>query len=320
MKGISKAIVAAGAGASAFAGASFLCFYEIMNKNASIPTMAFNLSNKIAAKKAPASEEKKPVDIREEWFNQQEFEKFTITNEKGQNLRGRLLRPDTPSDIYAFCCHGYRSSGRGEYKLMTKFFHDMGWNVFLIDHTASGDSDGKYIGFGYYESRDALLWLDFLIKTFGADIKIFLEGISMGSATVMMMTGSEKLPDNVKFTVADCGYTSVWDEFAHNLKAAHIPEFPLINGTNFFNKTISGYDIRDAAPIESVAKAKIPMLFIHGNKDNFVPTEMVYRLYQASSAPYKDLLIVEGADHAKSYPTDSAAYEAKVKEFAEKFL
>ena len=74
------------------------------------------------------------------------------------------------------------------------------------------------------------------------------------------------------------------------------------------------------AALEAVGKAKIPMLFIHGGSDKFVPTFMVHQLFDACSAPYKDKLIVDGADHAESYLIDKEACENKMAEFIEKFI
>jgi fermentation-respiration switch protein FrsA (DUF1100 family) len=56
------------------------------------------------------------------------------------------------------------------------------------------------------------------------------------------------------------------------------------------------------------------MLFIHGGKDNFVPTEMVYRLYAAKPEP-KVLWVVPDADHALSYKTHQAEYTVKVHDY-----
>ena len=197
--------------------------------------------------------------------------------------------------------------------------HDLGFNVFIVDHQAHGDSEGKYIGFGSHESRDGMQWLRFINDTFGSDIQIILHGVSMGCATVTLMSGNPDLPKNVKFTVADCGYTSPWAEFDYQLKNAHVPSSPLLDGANFFNKRIAKYDFKKVDSVESVKHAQVPMLFIHGTKDDFVPTYMVNELYDACSSD-KDILLVEGAGHAESYPTDSAAYEAKVRSFIDKYI
>ena len=142
----------------------------------------------------------------------------------------------------------------------------------------------------------------------------------MGSATIMMMSGSENLPENVKFTVADCGYTSAWHEFEHNISFLGKSEYIALYGADVFNKLISGYHFKDADAKAAVERAKLPMLFVHGTKDDFVPTRMGKELYEACGSEYKDLLLVEGAAHAESYQTNSEAYNRKLDEFIEKFI
>ena len=194
-------------------------------------------------------------------------------------------------------------------------------NVFICDHRGAASSEGNIIGFGALESKDCIKWLNYLNDTFGSDIKLIIHGISMGSATVMLMTGDPNLPANVKFCVADCGFTSAWDEFTYKLGEMKVPAHPLVEIVNAFNKVYAGYDFKkDTSAIEAVRRAKIPMLFVHGAADAFVPTKMVYELYDACACPDKDILVVEGADHAASFITDQPAYEAKLDKFIEKFV
>lgn len=290
-----------------FGVVSYLVFYEVIARNSKIPG---KIDANAKKKMMETNPEKFLLDPREEWLNNQTFENYSITNVDGNKLKGYLLKADKPSDVYVFGSHGYRCWGKREFRLMAKFYHDLGFNVFIVDHQAHGESEGKYIGFGSHESRDAMQWLRFMTDTFGSDIQIILHGVSMGCATVMMMSGNPDLPKNVKFTVADCGYTSPWAEFDYQLKNAHVPTSPLLDGANFFNKHIAKYDFKKVDAVESVSHAQVPMLFIHGTKDDFVPTYMVHELYDACSTD-KDLLLVEGAGHAESYPTDSAAYGQK---------
>ncbi len=305
----------AGVAAGLVGAASYLAFYEVMGRNAKLAPKLGTLF--VGKSGLPAETE---PDERRVWFEEQKFEEFEMINEKMQRLKGYLLTAEKPSNVYVFCSHGYRNCGKGEFGLIVKFYHDKGYNVFLVDHQASGESDGKYIGFGYHECPDCLRWLDFLLERFGSDIQIILHGISMGCATVTMMSGSGKLPDAVKFIVADCGYTSAYDEFMSNVGSMKNVIAPVMSLANKINKKVSGYEFKDANPLEAVKNAKVPMLFIHGSIDNFVPTHMVYELYEACSSEDKDLLVVEGAGHAESYPKDSAAYEAKVLEFVEKYI
>lgn len=316
MKTTGKIIAATAAVVGFVGGAGYAMFRETLHRDSTLPEKMGSMLNKKDESKPFVPEE----DERAIWFAQQPLEYYSITNPKGFTLKAYLLRAKEPSNVYVFASHGYRCNGRAEFQVMAKFYHEKGCNVFMIDHQAAGESDGTYIGFGYHESRDGMLWLDFMKETFGQDIQIILHGISMGSATVMLMTGNENLPDNVKFTVADCGYTSAWDEFAHNYKNMHFPTFPVLNAANFFNKRISGFDLKDTNTKEAVRKAKIPMLFVHGAKDDFVPTSMGSQLYAYCGSEHKELFLAETAAHAESYPFHSEEYEARVSSYIEKYI
>ena len=232
------------------------------------------------------------------------------------------MRPKKESNVYVFCSHGYRNKGKPEWCYYAKHYvEELGINMFFVDHQAAGESEGKYVGFSSFESRDSLQWLGYMNETFGSDIEIFLHGISMGSATVMLMTGSDKLPDNVRFTIADCGFTSALDEFTYKLENLGLPKKPIIPIMCRYNKMRAGYDFqKDTNALEAVGRAKIPMLFFHGGNDKFVPTYMVHLLYDACSAPYKDKLVVEGADHGESYIIDKEACEKKIDSFISRFI
>ena len=253
-----------------------------------------------------------------QWLEDYGYERYSIEADDGTKLVGYLLRPEKPSKFFMFGSHGYRSEGRREFSGISQYYLSRGFNVFLVDHRASGESEGRYIGFDYYESKDCIKWLNFLNSTFGEDISIVLHGVSMGSATVMMMAGDENLPENVRLIVADCGYTSAWDEFAYKLSEMKVPSKPLLPIVNSINVKKAGYDFRDTSALDSVKKAKVPMLFVHGGADKFVPTYMVYLLFDACSSEVKDMMIVDGADHASSFIMGRGQYEAKLDETLEK--
>ena len=260
--------------------------------------------------------------IHKQWMKDHGIEKHYITNCAGNKLTGYLLKPEKPSSVYVFGSHGYRSDGKGEWCYFAKHYvEDLGFNFFFVDHQAAGESGGKKIGFGSFESRDCMQWLGYLNSTFGSGIEIILHGMSMGSATVMIMCGKEDLPENVKFAIADCGFTSAYDEFSYKIENLGFPSVPIVPIVNKINVMRAGYDFKkDTNALEGVRKAKIPMLFVHGDKDKFVPTYMGYVLYENCSSEHKDLFIAEGADHAESYATDKKGYEEKISEFVCRFI
>lgn len=255
-----------------------------------------------------------------QWVEDYGYERHFLISDRGERLTGYLMRSKEPSDVYVFGAHGYRSYGKKEFCGFAQYYLNKGVNIFFPDHIASGESEGSFCSFGYYEKLDCLKWLSYLNETFGSDIKIILHGVSMGSATVCMLSGCESLPDNVVFTVADCGFTTAEALFEFKLKQMNVPGKGLIKGVGLAHKLNHGLSFDDLTPVKSVAKAKVPMLFVHGGLDNLVPAFMAQELYDSCSSENKDILIVDSADHAQSHVYGKEDYEGKLDSFMEKFI
>lgn len=214
------------------------------------------------------------------------------------------------------CFHGYTSRGLADFTGLTDYYFRHGYAMLHPDARAHGDSEGEYIGFGCLDRKDALKWIDWVIEKCGPEIEIFLHGISMGGATVLMASGLE-LPPQVKGIISDCGFTSPKEVFTHVLKTMyHLPAFPIIPAADVVNRKLAGYGMDECNAKREVAKAKIPILFIHGSKDTFVPVVMCHELYDCCASPKKKL-IVEGAAHGESYFKNMEAYENALDEFTE---
>lgn len=212
------------------------------------------------------------------------------------------------------CLHGYTSQSMQDFTGLTDYYFRKGFAMLQPDARAHGTSEGKYIGFGCLDRKDLIKWIDWVIDHCGADTEIYLHGISMGGATVLMASGME-LPSQVKGIVSDCAFTSPKEVFTHVLKTMyHLPAFPLIPAANFLNKRLAGYGTDECNAKREVAKAKVPILFIHGAKDTFVPVRMCGELYQCCASAKKKLIIEEAA-HGESYYKETAAYEAALDDF-----
>ncbi len=246
------------------------------------------------------------------WLEDYGYEKHYIISDSGYKLTGYLLKAEGDSKTYLFGAHGYRSYGKKEFCGVAQYYIKKGINVFIPDHVASGESEGTHCTFGYHEVRDCMKWLSYMKDNFGEDISIILHGVSMGCATVTMMSGREDLPDNVKAIVADCGFTTAKALFEYKLKDLGVPPYRLIEAVDRVHKRRHGFSFDDLKPVESVKNARVPMLFIHGADDKLVPCYMVKELYEACGSECKDLLIVEGADHAQAYKADKAQFEARL--------
>ena len=258
------------------------------------------------------------IKERREWLYSQNIRNIFIKSYDGLSLHATLLENSHSSLRTVICFHGYTGTGIVDFGSMAKFYYEKGFNVLLIDERAHGQSEGKYIGFGILDRNDALKWIEYVIKKFGKDSEIFLHGISMGGATVLM-TGGLMLPKNVKGIIDDCGFTSVYEIFSHILKKDYnIPEFPVMFLTEHITKRRAGYGYKDVNTVDVLKKITVPVLFIHGEIDDFVPLWMSEKNYEACVAE-KNFFVVKGADHAESYYIDTEGYEAAVSEFTDKY-
>lgn len=255
---------------------------------------------------------------REEWFKNQKFEKIHMNSDDGIKLSGYFLPADSKTNRLAVIAHGYGGSAESmaDYE---RYYHLQGFNVFAADDRGHGESEGRFIGMGWTDRKDYIKWIKLLIKKLGPDTQIVLHGESMGGATVMMMSG-ENLPANVKCIIEDCGYTSIKDEFDYQIKQMFkIPSFPLVDFASIESKIRLGFSFSDASALKEVQKSKTPMFFIHGADDDFVPTKMVYQVYDAAKCA-KQLWVVPKAKHAKSFIIARDEYEKRIRNFYNKYL
>jgi Prolyl oligopeptidase family. len=255
----------------------------------------------------------------QEWLEAQKIKEIEIFTVNGLKLKGYYLEADKSSDKTVILVHGYSGQAK-EMAVYAKYYYEqLGYNIFMPDARGHGESDGNYIGFGWPERKDILQWIDYLIRLTGKETQIVLHGVSMGGATVLMTSG-EEVPPNVKAVISDCAYTSADVQFAYQLKELYnLPKFPLVYTTSLVAKIRAGYFLGEASALEQVKKSELPTLFIHGDNDNFVPSKMVYELYDACNAP-KELLIVENAGHTEAYKANAAAYEAKISQFLSQYV
>ncbi len=265
-------------------------------------------------------EYKKVMAPNKEWLFAQELEHITIRSRDGLTLHGDFLPAEYQSNKLAICGHGYTGCGLKDCVSIAVFFHRMGYNCLIVDHRAHGKSEGDYVGFGILDRFDMKAWVDCMEKRFEGNAEIVLYGVSMGATIAVMTAGLTSLSSSVKAVVSDCAFTSPYDVFAHILKRDyHLPPFPIMNINDMMCRRKAGYGFRDYSTLDAVQATGVPILFIHGRDDDFVPVWMSEKNYKMCRSP-KDILIVDNAAHAASYYENKEAYEAKVKGFLEKYV
>lgn len=253
------------------------------------------------------------------WVREQSFEQWEMISNDGLALKGYFLEAKEPTNKTVVFAHGYLGRGNDMGLYGQYYYEDLGYNVFFFDMRGHGKSEGAYIGFGWHDRLDIINWLDVIKDKKGSELEFVLHGLSMGAATVLMASG-EKLPENVKAIIADSPYTSVYDLFEYQMQRMyHLPAIPILPSTSVVTQMKAGYSLSKASALDQVKNAEVPILFIHGNADTFVPTDMTLTLYENTKSE-KEILLIDGASHGEGFVLEKSNYTATVNKFLQKYI
>lgn len=234
----------------------------------------------------------------------------------GTKLVGHWFEQENPRRTIV-AMHGWRSSWCSDFGIIADFWFENGCNVLFAEQRGQGESGGEYMGFGLLERHDCVDWVRWTNEHSGT-LPVYLCGVSMGASTVLMAAGLE-LPENVRGIIADCGYTSpeaIWKHVAKdNLGVSYGTRSAAAR--DLCRKKIQ-VDIDDYSCVDAMQECEVPVMFIHGTDDRFVPIEMTYENYKACAAP-KRLLVIPGAGHGMSYFADREGYENALRQFWKDF-
>jgi Dipeptidyl aminopeptidases/acylaminoacyl-peptidases len=227
-----------------------------------------------------------------------------VSKHDGITLKGTLIyAPHRSNNVIVFS-HGITSS---RWYILKKGRIDSllnrGFNVLTFDHRAHGESEGEIPTYGYLEKYDLDQWVDTAANLFPKG-KIGVEGVSMGAATAILHAGeinpSKDSLHKVSFYIFDCPYSDLEEQFAHRLnKDYHLPNMALTTSLNILNRPMNGFDIKDVSPIKAAPKIDVPVLFIHGMADDYVPTYMTTDMYKEVKS-HKMLALIPKERHAQA--------------------
>lgn len=236
------------------------------------------------------------------WFHAQEIEPVEIFSHDGLKLRGHYLpHPEAKGTILLF--HGFRTDGYLDFSCVYSYYYHLGYSLLHVFQRSHSESEGKYITFGAKERFDCQRWAQYAYERLGAEHPLILDGMSMGASTVLMASELE-LPPTVRGIIADCGFTSGWDEISYLIRKAHVPCGRLImEAADLFAKHIADFSFRECSTVEALKHCKVPVLLIHGQEDDFVPPYFSEENFGACHGK-KELHIVPHAKHGTSYMVD----------------
>lgn len=246
-------------------------------------------------------------------FRELPFESADIISFDGLRLHADFLRGEPGTKVTMIFCHGYKSEAAFDFAAMYDFYRSLGYNLVYLNMRAHGKSEGKYIGFGALDRFDVQMWTKKIAELF-PDTSIFLHGMSTGAASILQSADLE-LDPAVCGIIADCGFSST-NEVFRNLVGGlyHLPATPFVDIFEAVNRMTAGYGFSDADSVRSMEKSRLPLAYICGDCDRYVPLDMAMRIYNAC-AQDKVLLIAKGAGHAASFMTENEKYRNLITEF-----
>ncbi|MBI9011213.1 MAG: alpha/beta hydrolase [Clostridiales bacterium] len=243
-------------------------------------------------------------------FNSMNKEEVYIKSDYGYNLSGYWFGNNN-SIKTMIICHGYTYSLYGSVKYMDMFLK-RGYNILIYNHRYHGKSGGDNCSLGYYEKMDLKSCVDWVKLRVGEDSIVGTHGESMGAATALMHAA---IDDRISFVIADCPFESVYEQFKHRLKIEYkLPAIPFLNFSNLFTKLKINTFYKDISPIRVIDKIKQPVLFIHGDQDQYIPPSHSKHLF-ALKEGHKTLYLSKGADHAEAFEKDRVLYVKTVYDF-----
>lgn len=247
------------------------------------------------------------------WLETVESRMVSVMSTDGYRLVAKEFLSCQECHTWVLILHGY-TGWKEEMYPFACWYHGEGCHVIVPDLRCQGESDGDFIGMGWTDHYDCMLWIDYILSQ-DSEAKIIIHGQSMGAATALMMAGEERLPDNIIAVISDCAYTDAYSMFGEKIKEwFHLPAFPLVDSACVALRLRGGYDLKAASAIDAVAKSNVPILFIHGEDDAMINVQMSRDLYEAAQCR-KELLIVEDAGHAQAQDKDPELYYGTIKKF-----
>lgn len=248
-------------------------------------------------------------------FDQLDKEEIELISHDGYKLRGYYVNSHPDSNRVIVLVHGYTAA----YSWMLQFvdmYDRLGFNVLFFDHRSHGTSEGEFATYGYHEKHDLSAWIDWVIERKGENCVIGLHGQSMGGGTVLEYAGMKRHEKQIKFIIADCPYSDLSKLMEHQLHGLNsVPRYPFYMWIERFTYVRAGFSFRDISPIRAISDSSIPIFFIHGDADTFVPTYMSEEMFKAKRKGKNKLLLIKGAAHAVAYGKDPDLYEREVTAF-----
>lgn len=269
----------------------------------------------------PKHEDRKQASIEnlltgQLWFNTLHLSDFNIKSHLGYTLHGNNIHGDDSTKLTIILVHGVTAHRWSMLKYAT-LYTEKGYNVILYDQMAHGDSEGDFVSYGHYEKLDLQRIVQHA-KAIFPNTTIGIHGESMGASTALLHSAINEENKDVDFYIADCGYSNLTAQFQYRLREDYnMPDFGITAVASYISSLENNFHYSEVSPIDAIQKSSVPILFIHGTKDDYVPTVMSQLMYLARK-DNSTLFLVHKAKHARSIDTNYKKYKRSVEKFISK--
>ena len=243
------------------------------------------------------------------WFNKDMLEPYIVKSFDGYELHTYLLRAKSDSGQYVIISHGYTDNHYGALKY-AHIYRNMGMNIIIYDLRGHGSNEKTFCTYTVRERKDLKCIIEDTYKRYGNVFSLGIHGESLGAATSVAVL---EYNPNVRFVVCDCGFCDIVPVLKGGLKGMHLPA-GLVNVADICAKIKYGYSYKEMRPIDSLKESEIPVLYIHGEKDDFILPMHTKKMYEITKG-YKEYFTIKEAGHAASVIVGPKEYEEAVKKF-----
>lgn len=262
----------------------------------------------------------KKTELEQDAFDPEYLETFKqkiihIPSIFDYDLSGLVYLQEDTKAPFILICHGINVTYENS-KKYAELFLKIGYSVLIYDQRNHGYNPKMHTSFGYFEKYDAKACVDYILHSF-KPIHLGVMGESMGAATAMELAA---IDDRIKFCIEDCGYSNAFDLIKYRAQKDHnIFIAQMIYFSNLMLKVFYKWSFRDANVLSKIHNIQCPVLFIHGEEDDYVPFYMVHEMKDAFKNKHM-IYTVPGAKHAMAYKTNKTTYAKVVDDFLNDIL
>ncbi|MFX1702738.1 alpha/beta hydrolase [Chitinophaga sp. CC14] len=206
--------------------------------------------------------------------------------------------------------HGYNGN-KGSLFPEADRFRSLGYNIFLLDFRAHGNSEGYTCSVGYKEAEDVKLAWDYVKEK--SNQPIILWGVSMGAAAILKAVPEYGLTP--KQLILQCPFATLTDAVKSRMRSVHLQAFPFSQILTFWGGVEQGFWGAGFKPESYARQIHMPVLYFYGKQDIRVMPQETQEVFSHLGTRQKKLYIFPNAGHQSFCGKDSAAWMKEVTAF-----